>query len=102
MRVIFYILLLIHNVKFRDESYSTNQKRNKNREILAMAETWLVAALWMGLALLASYLSIRTAISVAMVEIFVGVLAGNLLHLQPTSWVNFLAGLGRVLLTFLA
>lgn len=102
MRVIFYILLLIHNVKFRDESYSTNQKRNKNREILAMAETWLVAALWMGLALLASYLSIRTAISVAMVEIFVGVLAGNLLHLQPTSWVNFLAGLGSVLLTFLA
>lgn len=67
-----------------------------------MAENWVVAALWMGLALLASYLSIRTAISVAMVEIFVGVLAGNLLHLQPTNWVNFIAGLGSVLLTFLA
>lgn len=67
-----------------------------------MAETWLIAALWIGLALLASYLSIRTAISVALTEIFVGVLAGNLLHLQPTNWVNFLAGLGSVLLTFLA
>ncbi len=67
-----------------------------------MADTWLTAALWIGLALAASYLSIRTAISVALTEIVVGALAGNLLHLQPTNWVNFLAGLGSVLLTFLA
>lgn len=67
-----------------------------------MAETWLTAALWIGLALMASYLSIRTAISVALTEIVIGALAGNLLHLQPTNWVNFLAGLGSVLLTFLA
>jgi Kef-type K+ transport system membrane component KefB len=67
-----------------------------------MAQTWLTAALWVGLALIASWLSIRTAISVALVEIVVGALAGNLLHLHPTDWVNFLAGLGSVLLTFLA
>jgi Kef-type K+ transport system membrane component KefB len=32
----------------------------------------------------------------------VGVLAGNLLHLRPNDWVNFLASVGSVLLTFLA
>jgi Kef-type K+ transport system membrane component KefB len=32
----------------------------------------------------------------------VGCAAGNVLHLQPTEWINFLAGLGSILLTFLA
>lgn len=63
---------------------------------------WLVASLWVGLALLATMVSIRLSLSVALVEIAVGVLAGNLLHLTPTDWVNFLAGFGSVLLTFLA
>ena len=39
---------------------------------------WFIAAVWMGLALIASLISIRTGISVALVEILVGVLAGNL------------------------
>jgi len=72
------------------------------REVTTMAQTWMTAALWMGLALVASVLSIRTTISIALVEIAVGVLAGNLLHLRPVNWVNFLAGLGSILLTFLA
>jgi Kef-type K+ transport system membrane component KefB len=63
---------------------------------------WLTAALWMALALGASVVSIRLAISVALTEIMFGVLGGNLLHLQITEWVNFLAGFGSVLLTFLA
>lgn len=63
---------------------------------------WLTAALWMGLALAASVVSIRLAISVALTEIMFGVIGGNLLHLQVTEWVNFLAGFGSVLLTFLA
>lgn len=67
-----------------------------------MSETWFHAFVWVTLAFVASYLSIRTAISVAMMEIAVGVLAGNVLGLQPAPWVNFLAGLGSVLLTFLA
>jgi hypothetical protein len=37
-----------------------------------------VAAAWMGMALLASLISIRTGISVALVEIVVGAVAGNL------------------------
>ncbi|RDV83427.1 cation:proton antiporter [Ammonifex thiophilus] len=64
--------------------------------------TWLVASVWLGLALVAGIISIRTGISVAMVEILVGVLADNFLHLQPNEWGNFLAGLGAIVLTFLA
>ncbi len=65
--------------------------------------TWFVAALWMALALVASLISIRIGISVALVEILVGVAAGNFLHLQAnTEWINFLALLGSGVLTFLA
>lgn len=67
-----------------------------------MEQTWLVAAEWVGLALIASILAIRTRISVALMEIFVGVLAGNFLGLTMVSWANFLAGFGAILLTFLA
>jgi len=63
---------------------------------------WLQAALWMGLALIATLLSVRIAISIALLEIMVGVIGGNLLPLQRTEWVNFLAGFGSILLTFLA
>lgn len=63
---------------------------------------WLVASLWVGLALVAALAAIPLGISVTLVEIGVGVLAGNFLHLAPNDWVNFLAALGSVLLTFLA
>ena len=38
---------------------------------------WFIAAIWMGLALVASLISIRVGISVALIEIVVGVAAGN-------------------------
>ncbi len=64
---------------------------------------WFVAAAWMALALVASLVSIWTGISVALIEILVGVVAGNFLHLQAnTDWINFLALLGSAVLTFLA
>jgi Kef-type K+ transport system membrane component KefB len=63
---------------------------------------WLTAALWMGLALAAAIVSIRLAISVALIEILFGVIGGNFLGLHVTPWVDFLAGFGSVLLTFLA
>jgi len=87
---------------------------------------WFIAAVWMALALIASLVSIRTGISVALIEILVGVVAGNLavgleggtlhigiagasasagnLHhiLQSTEWTNILALLGSGVLTFLA
>jgi Kef-type K+ transport system membrane component KefB len=63
---------------------------------------WFVASAWMGLALLASLVSIRLGVSVALAEIFVGIIGGNFLGLQSTPWIDFLATFGSGLLTFLA
>src|SRR5437764_11537541 len=64
---------------------------------------WFVAAIWMALALIASLISVRTGIVVALIEIFIGVVAGNFLHLTASNeWINFLALLGSGVLTFLA
>jgi Kef-type K+ transport system membrane component KefB len=65
-------------------------------------DTYLVAAMWMGLALVASLVSIRVGISVALIEIGAGVIGGNFLGLHTTVWIDFLASFGAVLLTFLA
>ncbi|HRT58929.1 MAG TPA: cation:proton antiporter, partial [Candidatus Paceibacterota bacterium] len=73
-----------------------------------MENIWFVAAFWMGLALVASLVSIRLGISVALVEILVGVIVGNLHSagqaplLHETEWTKFLAMLGSGVLTFLA
>ena len=67
-----------------------------------MDNVWLASALWIGLALASSLISIRLALSVALVEIMVGALGGNLIGLPLTPWVNYLAGFGAILLTFLA
>jgi Kef-type K+ transport system membrane component KefB len=61
-----------------------------------------IAFVWIALAFVASLVSIRLGLSVALAEILVGSLAGNLFHLGTTSWIDFLAGFGSVLLTFLA
>lgn len=67
-----------------------------------MEQVWYTASLWIALALAASLISMRLGISVALVEIFLGFVGGNFLGLAPTPWVDFLAGFGSVLLTFLA
>ena len=80
-----------------------------------MELTWGIAAVWLGLALVASLLSIRFKMSVALVEILVGIAAGNLAllldhyhifgfhwELKPNEWIAFLAGFGSILLTFMA
>ena len=43
-----------------------------------MDNVWLASALWIGLALVASIVSMRVAISVALIEIMVGAVAGNI------------------------
>jgi len=64
---------------------------------------WFAAAIWIGLAFLASIISIRLGISVALIEILIGVLAGNFLGIhRTTEWINFLAMLGSGVLTFLS
>ncbi len=68
-----------------------------------MQNIWFVAATWMALALVASFVSIWSGISVALIEIVVGVVAGNFLGLHASAdWINFLALLGSGVLTFLA
>jgi Kef-type K+ transport system membrane component KefB len=82
-----------------DRSGEAADKRFKRD---AMDNQWLVSALWIGLALVSALVSIRIGLSVALVEIVVGAVGGNLVGLPITPWVNYLAGVGAILLTFLA
>jgi Kef-type K+ transport system membrane component KefB len=67
--------------------------------------SYYAIAIWAGMALLASLVSIRLAIP-ALAEIVVGAVAGNLpgiqQHITQTSVVTFLASAGSLVLTFLA
>jgi len=68
-----------------------------------MAEQlWWEASIWILLALASSLLSLKIGISVALVEIIVGIIAGNTIHPNITPWVKFLSSFGAVILTFLA
>ena len=75
-----------------------------------MEQVWLVAALWLILALVATLLSIWFRISTALSEIVVGTVAqliiGALVGAEAlgatSSWIAFLAGTGAIVLTFLA
>ena len=50
----------------------------------------------------ASLISVELALSAAIIEIALGLMAGNFLGIQSTPWMDFLAGFGGILLTFLA
>src|SRR5882762_8945920 len=85
-----------------------------------MTGVWALAALWLGLALIASLLSIWLRISTALSEIVVGTIAqliigaaigsavlgsavlGAAVLGTDESWVKFLSGIGAIVLTFLA
>ena len=67
-----------------------------------MDNIWFSSALWIGLALAASVMQRWIAVSIALLEIIIGAVAGNVIDLTLTPWVNYLAGFGAILLTFLA
>lgn len=75
-----------------------------------MTEIWAQASLWLGLALVASLLSIWLRIATALSEIVVGTIAqlligaalGSALLAGDATWIKFLSGAGAILLTFLA
>jgi glutathione-regulated potassium-efflux system ancillary protein KefC len=75
-----------------------------------VTEIWALAALWLGLALLATLLSIWLKIATALSEIIVGTIAQLIIGAvvgaaalgAGQSWVKFLAGTGAILVTFLA
>jgi Kef-type K+ transport system membrane component KefB len=63
---------------------------------------YMVAAVWMLLAALSAGLAIRFKMAAALVEILIGILAGNFIGLHTNAWIDFLAGFGSILLTYLA
>ena len=62
----------------------------------------LIATIAGALILIASMVSVEFGLSVAITEIIAGVLAGNLLGLHTTPWMDFLASFASIALTFLA
>jgi len=67
-----------------------------------MENIWFQSAIWMALALIAAVGSFFITISAALFEIVVGAIAGNTIGLPLTPWINYIAGFGAIVLTFLA
>jgi len=75
-----------------------------------MTQVWALAALWLGLALVATLLSIWLGVATALSEIVVGTVAqlligafvGKALLGTSEPWITFLSGTGAIVLTFLA
>ena len=59
-----------------------------------MEQLWWDASVWVALALISSLISLRIGISVALVELIVGIIAGNSFHPQFRSGLIFLPALG--------
>jgi glutathione-regulated potassium-efflux system ancillary protein KefC len=75
-----------------------------------MENVWVLASVWVGLALVATLLAIWLKISTALTEIVVGTVAQLIIGAfvgsaglgAKTPWISFLAGTGAIVLTFLA
>jgi Kef-type K+ transport system membrane component KefB len=75
-----------------------------------MTEVWALAALWLGLALVATLIAIWLKVATALSEIVVGIVAqliigalvGSAVLGTGESWIKFLSGTGAIVLTFLA
>ena len=75
-----------------------------------MTQVWALAALWLGLALVATLLSIWLRVATALSEIVVGTVAQLLIGVvvgrailgTSEPWITFLSGTGAIILTFLA
>jgi len=75
-----------------------------------MEKIYIIAALWLGLAVFSAIIAHHLRISIALVEICVGVVVANIIghYFGPAAfgsnleWLRFLASTGAILLTFLA
>jgi len=61
-----------------------------------------LAAVLVTIALLASMVSIELGVTVALIELTFGVVAGNVFDLQSQDWLTFVAAFASIVLTFLA
>ena len=66
-----------------------------------MTELWVAVGIAL-VALLASIVSVEFGVSIAIVEIVLGVAAANFFGLETAPWVDFVAAFGSIVLTFLA
>lgn len=69
-----------------------------------VAVAWGLLVVVVGIAVLASLLSVRIGVSVAILELLLGIVAGNAFGVSAAGqdWLPFVAGVGSVVLTFLA
>jgi Kef-type K+ transport system membrane component KefB len=61
-----------------------------------------LAAVLVTIALIASMVSVELGVTVALVELTLGMVAGNVLDLQSQDWLTFVAAFASIVLTFLA
>jgi Kef-type K+ transport system membrane component KefB len=61
-----------------------------------------IAALLAGTILLASTVSVEIGISVALIELLLGVVVGNAFNIDIPSWLSFIGSFAGIVLTFLA
>jgi Kef-type K+ transport system membrane component KefB len=61
-----------------------------------------LAAVLVSIALVASMISVEVGVTVALVELTLGVVAGNTLHLESQDWLTLIASFASIVLTFLA
>ena len=61
-----------------------------------------LAAVLAAVVLVASTVSVELGVTVALLELTLGVAAGNLFHLQTQDCLDFIAQFGSIVLTFLA
>jgi glutathione-regulated potassium-efflux system ancillary protein KefC len=95
---------------FLRECSESLRARQPREEIDRMENAFAIAALWYGLALVATFLASRLKVSGALMEIIVGIAAAAILSAvfggdamgANLPWLKFLATTGAVVLTFLA
>jgi Kef-type K+ transport system membrane component KefB len=61
-----------------------------------------LAAVLAAVVLLASVVSVELGVTVALLELTLGVVAGNVFHLETQQWLDFVAKFASIVLTFLA
>jgi hypothetical protein len=61
-----------------------------------------LAAVLAAVVLVASMISVELGVTVALIELTLGVVVGNVFHLDTAEWLDFIAKFASIVLTFLA
>jgi Kef-type K+ transport system membrane component KefB len=77
-------------------------KRQLDAKWGSVLEPIELAAVLAALALVASVISVELGVTVALLELSFGVVAGNVFDLQGQEWLDFIASFASIVLTFLA